>query len=62
MPLVDLARQCANGTFSDFRDTIVGDPEACAKEFMAYCRSHFAEEIKKALAELPEEEKQELVA
>ena len=57
VPLPNLARQCANTLFSENKDTIVGDKEICAREFMAYCREHFLEEIHKALlSEKPKEE------
>jgi len=53
LPLVDLARQCANGVFAEHAHTIVGDREACAKEFMEYCREHIGEEITIARAGRP---------
>lgn len=61
-PLVDLARKCANTLFTANADTIVGDKELCAREFMTHCRDNFGYEIGKALAEVKEPEEVERVA
>jgi hypothetical protein len=52
-PLADLARKCANTVFQDNHQTIVGDKEACAKEFMQACREGFAPVIRDVLSKLP---------
>lgn len=62
MALSDLARQCANTVFAENADTIVGDKEVCAREFMKFCREHFDYEIGKALAKVSEPEQVERVA
>lgn len=62
LPLVDLARKCANTVFAASANTIVGDKELCAREFMAHCRENFGYEIGKALAEVKEPEEVECVA
>lgn len=58
-PLVDLARKCANTTFSQNQHTIVGDKEICAREFMTHCREHIGEQINKAIAERAQQSMQE---
>ncbi len=49
IPLADLARKCANTAFAENADTIVGDREITAREFMRYCREHIGEEVMKAI-------------
>jgi len=58
-PLVDLARKCANTKFAENEDMIVGDKEICAREFMAHCRQHIGEEVKKAIADRAQQTMQE---
>lgn len=55
LALSDLARQCANTVFQDNQNTIVGDKEACAREFMSACRDGFKDAINEALTEKKEE-------
>lgn len=58
-PLADLARKCANTVMQENHQTIVGDKEACAKEFMRTCREGFAPVIREVLSALPPAEKPE---
>lgn len=50
-PLADLARKCANTSFTEAAPLIIGDKETTAREFMKFCREHFGEEVRKAIAD-----------
>lgn len=51
-----LARQCANSVFQENAGSIVGDKEACARQFMRMCGARFEAEIERVILEPEVEE------
>lgn len=51
-----LARQCANTVFQENAGSIVGDKEACARQFMRMCGARFEDEIERVILESTVEE------